>query len=418
MGANAPRKSVAVFKSRLLPVSETFIRAPLGYHVGWEPELVGMRRVEGGLDLRGVAHFAASDTRPKGLRGCAFDALFQAAGWNGFALGRYLRQRGHGLVHVHFGTELCRYWPLLRSSGLPLVATLHGYDVTVSEDIWRRGEYGRALRDYPRRLREAGRSGLVDFVAVSESIRASALAWGLPEDRVHVRPVGVDVRRFTPSPEIAEGAPTILFVGRLVEKKGLEHLLEAMPTVLARIPSVRLRVVGDGPLREACRSRAERLGLPVDFLGACGGDRVLEELRSAQVLCLPSVTAKNGDAEGLPIVILEAQSCGLPVVTSARGGATEGIRHGETGFAFAEGEAADMASRLVALLSDPGLRKAMGEAARARMLTYFDIARCTLRLEEVYDLAAGVRDRGETPPVRGRSARTGAEGRVLTLRAG
>jgi glycosyltransferase involved in cell wall biosynthesis len=110
----------------------------------------------------------------------------------------------------------------------------------------------------------------------------------------------------------------------------------------------------------------------------------------ARVFCLPSVTANNGDAEGLPIVILEAQSCGLPVITSARGGATEGIQDGETGFAHREGDVDQLTESLVHLLNDDDLACDFSISARNRALRCFDIEHCNQLLEAIYEKHSAV----------------------------
>jgi glycosyltransferase involved in cell wall biosynthesis len=105
----------------------------------------------------------------------------------------------------------------------------------------------------------------------------------------------------------------------------------------------------------------------------------------ARLLCLPSITAANGDAEGLPIVILEAQASGTPVVTSARGGATEGIVDGETGLAFAEGDVDALAGHLRRLLRDDAMADAFAAAGPEHIARHFDIRNCSRRLERIYD---------------------------------
>lgn len=105
----------------------------------------------------------------------------------------------------------------------------------------------------------------------------------------------------------------------------------------------------------------------------------------ARILCLPSVCAKNGDREGLPTVIMEAQSCGIPVVTSAHGGATEGIIHEETGFAFAEKDIHSLAQYLTKLLTDDELANKMSKKAQDFARNRFGIRKCTQKLEAFYE---------------------------------
>jgi glycosyltransferase involved in cell wall biosynthesis len=121
------------------------------------------------------------------------------------------------------------------------------------------------------------------------------------------------------------------------------------------------------------------------FLGALPAEQVRECLDQTRVFCLPSITADNGDAEGLGIVILEAQAAGVPVITSARGGAQEGIVHGKTGFAHAEKDVAALRAGLVALLENDELAEQFGRRGREHVIATMDIASCNQQLEELYE---------------------------------
>src|SRR3984893_18139346 len=200
------------------------------------------------------------------------------------------------------------------------------------------------------------------------------------------RYIGVDLSRFGPTgPPIERRLPRILFVGRLAEKKGVEYLIRAFAAVKAQLPAAELVIVGDGRQRAKLELLASQLKLPVTFLGSLSSQQIKQELQQTRVFCSPSVTADNGDAEGLPIVILEAQACGVPVVTSARGGAREGIIDGITGFAVREKDVAGLSDRLLLLLQDPQRAASMGRAGRRNIEEKFDLRSCTGSLEHLYD---------------------------------
>jgi glycosyltransferase involved in cell wall biosynthesis len=128
----------------------------------------------------------------------------------------------------------------------------------------------------------------------------------------------------------------------------------------------------------------------VRFLGAFSREQAQALLAEARVFCLPSVTAESGDAEGLGLVILEAQASGVPVVTSARGGATEGIRDGETGYAFAERDVATLAERLTQLLTDDAVLTRFSAAGPGFVAERHDLHRRTAELETIYDRITGL----------------------------
>ena len=118
---------------------------------------------------------------------------------------------------------------------------------------------------YPSRLARLFRAPRVTFIAVSDAIRNDAIRWGLPPDRVVTQRIGINVDKFHPSGlPIRERERRILFVGRLVEKKGARYLIEAMARVRAQVPDAALTIVGDGPLRASLMAMAESLGVPAD----------------------------------------------------------------------------------------------------------------------------------------------------------
>jgi glycosyltransferase involved in cell wall biosynthesis len=171
----------------------------------------------------------------------------------------------------------------------------------------------------------------------------------------------------------------------MVEKKAPLLLIRAYAQVRARIPDAELVMIGAGPLLPAARQLAQQLQVPVTFMGARSPDAVLEQLHQARVTCLPSVTARNGDAEGFGLTILEAQACGVPVVTSARGGASEGLLQGRTGHAIREGDIAQLQDCLHHWLVNDDAAQAAATAGWQFVHDGFNIAQCTRQLEFAYD---------------------------------
>lgn len=372
-------KRVAIFRASLLPISETFIRDQVAALSAWEPVLLGLWETEEPLATPGI--------RREIVR-----AGHRSTEWR-FLLARplpplvdRLRQLGVSLVHAHFGPDALRAWPSVRAARLPLLVTLHGYDITTRRDWWEAGHAGWAMRLYPRRLLRMARHPLVRFVAVSEAIRQRAIDYGIPEGKISVAHIGVDTARFQPGGlPLAQRRRRILFVGRMVEKKAPLLMIRAFAKVRERLPDAELAMVGAGPLLEEARRLAGELGVPVEFLGARSSDEVLSQIHGARVLCLPSVTAANGDAEGFGLVLLEAQACGVPVVTSAIGGASEGLLEGQTGYSFAEGALQDLVAKLTRLLEDPDLAATASAAAPRFVASNFDIRSCSRRLEHLYE---------------------------------
>ena len=380
-------KKVLVFKSDLLPYSETFIKEQALAYKRWIPVLVGSHRLAGlsleGLEVRLLRRF------PHNLIAKAYWKLlreFDVAPPR--AVIKVKRERA-SLVHVHFGNEAVAFWPIIRKLRLPVVVTLHGADINTYREWWEARE-GVAGRKYPERLLAIARESDVSFIAVSEAIRHRAIEYGIPGDKITVQYIGIDTSRFRSSgPPINQRGQKILYVGRMIEKKGGQFLVQAFARVRAAVPEAELEMVGDGPALDSLKNLAVELSVPIQFPGSLSSAAVKERLDKSRVFCLPSITAKNGDAEGLGIVLLEAQACGLPVVTSARGGATEGVLDGTTGFAFAERDVPSLADKLVRLLKDDALAMSMSEAGPQFIASRFDIRQCTCELEAYYDSLLG-----------------------------
>jgi glycosyltransferase involved in cell wall biosynthesis len=381
------RRVVAIYRTQMLPLSETFVRDQALALRRWQPVLVGERQIDG-LPLDGLAVATRYRGAPR------FFQRLQGLAWrrlNGAAPGlvALVQRQRPNLIHAHFGFDGVEAWPIAKRLGVPLLVTLHGSDITTHMRWFSEGRAGRRWKAYPGRLICLAAQPGVSFVAISENIRQAALAAGLPRERIFVQPIGIDTQRFVRSGlPLGQRPPTILFLGRLVEKKGAVYLLDAFEVLRRQLPAAELVIAGDGPERSALSVRAQAIG-GVRFVGAFSREQAQALLAEARVLCLPSITAESGDAEGLPLVILEAQAAGVPVVTSARGGATEGIVDGETGYAFAERDVDVMVDRLVRLLTDDVLAARFSDAGPAFIAKEHDLYWHTAALETLYDQVAG-----------------------------
>jgi colanic acid/amylovoran biosynthesis glycosyltransferase len=286
------------------------------------------------------------------------------------------------LIHAHFGVDAVYALPVAEALAVPMVTTLHGYDVSMST---------RALLlsgspswvNYVLHRRELARRGAL-FVCVSEHVRRRALELGFPTERTEVHYIGVDTERFAPTGEVSE--QLVLHVARLVEKKGTRHAIAAFQAVARAVPAARLVIIGDGPLRTSLQRQAVTLGIGdrVDFVGSMPREEVRRYLARSAVFCLPSVTAATGDAEGLPISIIEAMATGVPVVATRHAGAPEAVTDGQSGYIVDEADDGALAARLIALLQDSELRRRLGVAARLRAIADFDLRKNTEKLEARY----------------------------------
>jgi len=396
------RKTVLVYRRLLISYSETFILRQVLALRDWRPVLVGQVDRDGlpldhieyfPLKLRTTMRSVRRFSRARRyLRSLSFGMVPSGRLSNSLSDSPNLRplmETSPKLLHVHFGTDALDARHLAEALNLPMIITLHGYDITTRAQWWESGAGGARYRDYPQTLRTLAEQGTI-FVAVSDAIAESALEFGIPARSLRKIIIGTDLTAFAPGlTPMARRPARVLFVGRFVEKKGVDLLLDAFQIVRRKVPEAQLRLIGDGHLKEALCRKAKDLQLNVQFIGRLTPAQVADEMREARVLCSPSIRTSNGNSEGLPTVIMEAQACGLPVVTSARGGITEGIIDKVTGLAFAEGDVNAMVGHLVHYLTHAANAEETAAAARKLSEMNFDLDRNTKVLEALYDEVAG-----------------------------
>jgi colanic acid/amylovoran biosynthesis glycosyltransferase len=370
-----PKPRVLIFRNELLPVSETFIRAQAAVLQGFEPHFVGVHAALRSLPL-GPAPLLLDGS--SSLMGKLRRRLF----WNASYGPRFYRdlQRLHPiLIHAHFAMDGAAALPIARRLHIPLIVTLHGYDVTSSDKSLSRSPQGRA---YLRRRKDLWNKAAA-FPCVSKFIRDRALEQGFPRNKLVVHHIGVDLSLFHDS-QTARDPNLLVFVGRLVEKKGMRHLLDALELVRQQHPAAHLVCIGAGPLEAELRQRVAASGLSCVFLGSQPQEVVKRTLAEARVFCVPSVTAATGDSEGLGMVFAEAQAMGTPVVSFRHGGIPEVVRHGHTGLLAPEGDSTVLAQHLLHLLQDDACWQEFSQNGRQWVREAFDLARQTRGLEEIY----------------------------------
>jgi glycosyltransferase involved in cell wall biosynthesis len=372
------RPVAAIFRSPLFNASETFVQTHALSLRRYRPLLVGLERkghVLPELEDRLLVATAGEAGRLKLLG-------------DGGPLARRLTPFRPRLIHAHFGTDGLVALPLARALRIPLIVTLHGFEVSRSFNAMLFS--GRLSWSRYAMLKRRLQQGADLFIAVSEAIRAKAGAQGFPAERTIVHYNGIDLARFR-APAAEREPNLVLHVGRLVEKKGTRLLLDA----LADVPEAKAVILGDGPLRKALERHAGARGLGerVRFLGAQPPAEVVRWMGRAALLAAPSVTARDGDSEGLPTVIIEAAAASLPALVSDHSGLPEAVIDGRSGFVVPEGDARALAARLAEMLAAPALRATMGAAARRVAEERFDAAHQAAALEARYDalVAAGPR---------------------------
>lgn len=274
-----------------------------------------------------------------------------------------LRELRPSVVHSHQLGALVYGGPAARKAGVSLIVhTEHGKHYAHS---LRARWLGRFATRYAKRV-----------FAVSTDIFQEIVRSGVaPEPKIRLALNGIDTQRFASADglrvrvELGVKADGFLIgtVGRLAEVKQQETLLRAFALLIAQVPTAKLVLVGDGPMRKYLESVTSKLGITerVTFAGA--------QLRPENYIAAMDVFALTSRSEGTPLSILEAWAAGKPVIASSVGGIPDLIREGKTGLMFSPGNYNELKDRLADLAADSNYRQKLGEAARARVMSEFDV---------------------------------------------
>jgi glycosyltransferase involved in cell wall biosynthesis len=357
--------------------SEPFILEQAEHFRRFEPLLISRDQPPAGwetsLDTVSIAEVA-------GVRG----STAYAAGIFSRPLTTILRDQKVDVLLAHFGVEGSYAVPSTKALGLPLATIFHGFDATVTRAALIKSRSPSWINYALRRPRLRSHGDL--FLPVSTYLANRLVKSGFSPRRLAVHHTGINIEELgqVAGAEAAGRQFEVVHVARLVEKKGTEYLIRAIACARSRGRNVTLTCIGDGPLRTSLQRLAESLdcGGAVRFRGVLAHGETLAAIKSASALCLPSVTAKSGDAEGLGHVLLEASGLGKPVVATDNGGIGDAVLHGVTGLLVAERDAVSLAEALCKLVDEPRLARDLGFRGIAHVRGNFDIAGQTKMLEE------------------------------------
>jgi glycosyltransferase involved in cell wall biosynthesis len=292
------------------------------------------------------------------------------------------------LIHGHFGPDGIYAMRLADKLNIPFVVTFYGYDITVSrQDMWRSGN--PSIYQFLLHEEELKQKASV-FIAFSSFLHKKLIEKGYPVNKIIQQHSGIDTEKFTPATE-KPNERYIFCVGRHTQKKGIDTLLKAFARIARKHPDVSLIQVGTGSMTLELQALSTKLGITdrVHFLGAQPYEVIQKLMRDAEIFSLPSQTSSNGDSEGLPLVILEAAACGIPIVSTWHSAIPDAVRDQETGFLVAEKDDQSLAEKLDILLGDRALGKSLGKQGREWICENFDIHKQTDKLEAIYDSVVG-----------------------------
>jgi colanic acid/amylovoran biosynthesis glycosyltransferase len=237
------------------------------------------------------------------------------------------------------------------------------------------------------------------MICVSSDLRSKLIDIGASPDRIDVIYRGTDVDQFA-WVDRSESDPSrplrVLMVGRLVEKKGHRYAFEALAELVRRGVPVKLIVVGEGEDYSRILRLRGRLGLRehIEFAGSTNHAGVRAHMADADALLHCSITPANGDIEGIPNALVEAQAMGLPVIGTRHGGIVEAIRADQTGFLVPERDVASLVEALATLATDRARRLAMGRAARGFVVRDFNLKAQVSQHLDIYEKLAADRRAG------------------------
>ncbi len=313
------------------------------------------------------------------------EAGFKQLGLVSEALRARLAQEKPVVLHTHFGKSGAYALPLAKALKLPLVVTYYGGDATKTQNT-----ENNAFRVYNRRRAELWQTAKL-ILPCSDFIRRELEAKGCPPEKMVVHHNTADPDRFQPAPK----SNILLFAGRWTEKKGIDTLIAALARLGPKLDGWRVKLIGDGDLKAPLVAQLEAAGVKAELPGWVPADEMPKHFAEAAIVCVPSKRASSGDAEGLPLVCVEAMLSGCALAATYHAGIPECVKDGETGYLVNEGDDEALADRIGRMLADPEMTRRMGEAGRAFALRDFNLATKSLRLQDL--LTAVAQDAGTLP---------------------
>ncbi len=287
------------------------------------------------------------------------------------------RPDNYDLLHAHYG-PIGKNFRFARTLwNAPSIVTFHGYDFSSWPRREGRGTYSKLFET-------------VDAVTTHSDHALQELRMlGCPPSKLHRLPVSsVDTSEFPFRERVLkpDEPARILTVARLVEKKGLDYSIRAVAQVSEAHPEIRYDIIGEGPLRSKIEALIQQLGMErsINLHGAHDRDYVRRLIAEAHLFILASVTATDGDQEGTPVSLMEAQASGLPVLSTRHSGIPEVVLDGQSGFLVPERDVSALAERLIYLLNHPQVWPEMGRSGRKHIEEGYDIRKLALQQVELY----------------------------------
>jgi colanic acid/amylovoran biosynthesis glycosyltransferase len=278
------------------------------------------------------------------------------------------------IIHCHFGQRGI-YGSFLKDIKVPgkLVVSFYG------------GDLSSFVKENGKKIYDPLMANGDLFLPLSENFKKIWIDLGGDEKKtiVHHAPTNLDKFKLKSK---KNKFPIILTIARLVEKKGHKYFLSALQTIIKKNPNTKYLIIGDGPLEEELVNQVKELKIEknVDFLGSVSPDLLSKYYNKSDIYVLPSVTASDGDIEGTPVSIMEAQASGLPVISTFHSGIPEIIKDKQTGFLVKERDVEDLIEKTNVLIKNPDLREKMGKQGRKFVMDNYNHTSLSKKLVKMY----------------------------------
>ncbi len=277
------------------------------------------------------------------------------------------------LIHAHFASMGSVSRKLSKMLGVPYTLTAHAFDIYMNPD-----------EDNLRKVMENAHS----IVTISEYNKNYLQGKIGIMNRIDVIRCGIDIARFSPQRRSnINNRIELLTVTRLVEKKGLEYLIRAIPIVIREMPDCILTIVGSGALNDHLRHLVHDLKLEgyIQFKGDQSDFELMHYYENAEMFILPCIIAENGDRDGIPVAIMEAMAMELPVISTTVSGIPELVEDGISGILVSQKDEKAIANAIIKLHKDKKLRLEMGEKGRKIIENKYNIVSESEKLIRIFD---------------------------------
>ncbi len=279
-----------------------------------------------------------------------------------------LKKNRYDLIHAHWIIPQGWIVTKLRNklcANTPILCTSHGGDLYgLNHSFWQTQKIDTLNQ-------------VNHITVVSQAMKDHCInTLNIDQKKIDVISMGIDLKTlFYRMPYVKRQKYSLLFVGRLVEKKGLKYLIRAMPLIQAQAPGITLYVIGDGPLRTTLEIEAKEYGCldKVQFVGALAPPAVALYYNKARLLVMPSIIAEDGDQEGLGLVAVEAMGCKCPVVASDIKAIRDSVKHEVTGFLCKPKSPEDIAEKVLYVLHNQEEVKAITSRAQQFATEQFEL---------------------------------------------